>query len=548
MCMNMKKIILNRFVWGMIALAFLTVSCENFFDVNTDDMMNEKDSYSQVGEVYSGFIGLAANFQAVADQYILMSELRGDLLEPTANASVEFWDIYRYEATNGNPEVDPRKFYNIVTNCNDFFAHAKNFHQGNPTAIPDNVYLGMMSSAITFRTWAYLNIGKFYGEALYFSEPVADDFDMNKYPVLKLDQLVPELINYMEVGVDSINAFNALDWTKILNNKDYSWNRMSVNPNALITELHLWAGNYQRALEEGIKAVTCQGVIGGTAGSTTKFTLSDVYANAKWKELFSKTYTSADNEAFSLVPFDFQNDQTSRLQYYFSNTSPNVYYFRPHESLIGKYNNQRQKSGMNGEDAYRGNGITYTQEGGQPVVYRYTAGRQVYSKDAHIFIYRAADIFLMLTEALNRMGNVEAADSLLSVGLKKSWDGTNSLFLHPFEDPIWNIQGNLRECLGVRGRVNLASENVRYYTDESAPLERKQFVMDSLIAEETALETAFEGKRWFTLLRIARQTNNPAFLADQVCKKFAEGEREKYRAYLMNPENWYIKYDQYKVK
>lgn len=72
--------------------------------------------------------------------------------------------------------------------------------------------------------------------------------------------------------------------------------------------------------------------------------------------------------------------------------------------------------------------------------------------------------------------------------------------------------------------------------------------MDSLIAEETALEAAYEGKRWFTLLRMAKHSNNPAFLADQVCKKFSEGEREKYRTYLMDPRNWFIKYDQYNVK
>ena len=523
----MKKIRTYMMALSMIALAMLATSCQDFFDVDTDDMLPDKNGYSQVGEVYSGFIGLAAAFQATADQYILMSELLGDLLEPTANAPVEFWDIYRYEATNGNTEVDPAKFYRIITNCNDFFTHVKIFREDNPNAIPDNVYLGMMSSAITFRTWAYLNIGKFYGEARYFDKPITSGIDMSQFPILKFDQLVPTLIEYMETGVDSINAFNALDWTKILNNSDYSWNRMSVNPNALITELHLWAGNYERVIEEGLKAVTCQGVIGNTAGSTTKFTLSSVYANAKWGELFSKTYTSADNEAFTVVPFDFQNDQTNRLQYFFSNTSPNVYYFRPHENLLTKYHNQKQNNGRIGEDVYRGKGITYTEENGQPVVYRYHAGRQNYSRDAHIFMYRASDVFLMITEALNELGNVGAADSLLSVGLKKSWDGTQSVFLPPFEAPMWNVQGNLRECLGVRGRVNLAPENVWSYVAEDATLQRKH---------------------WFTLLRMAKRTNNPAFLADQVCKKFSEGEREKYRTYLMNPQNWYIKYDQFNVK
>lgn len=36
-------------------------------------------------------------------------------------------------------------------------------------------------------------------------------------------------------------------------------------------------------------------------------------------------------------------------------------------------------------------------------------------------------------------------------------------------------------------------------------------------------------------------------LANEIVKKFPEGERETYRAFLMNPENWFIKYDQLHV-
>ena len=73
-------------------------------------------------------------------------------------------------------------------------------------------------------------------------------------------------------------------------------------------------------------------------------------------------------------------------------------------------------------------------------------------------------------------------------------------------------------------------------------------MLDSLIAEEVALESAFEGKRWFTLLRMAKNSGQAAKLADQVCKKFPEGEREKYRQLLMNPENWFIKYNHLTVE
>ena len=77
---------------------------------------------------------------------------------------------------------------------------------------------------------------------------------------------------------------------------------------------------------------------------------------------------------------------------------------------------------------------------------------------------------------------------------------------------------------------------------------RKTFVLDSLICEETALELAYEGKRWFTLLRIARNTGRPELLAKQVAAKFDAGESQVYERWLMDPQNWFIKWDQQAVK
>lgn len=48
-------------------------------------------------------------------------------------------------------------------------------------------------------------------------------------------------------------------------------------------------------------------------------------------------------------------------------------------------------------------------------------------------------------------------------------------------------------------------------------------------------------------MRMARNHNRPAMLANEIVKKFPEGERENYRAFLMNPDNWFIKYDQLHV-
>ena len=73
--------------------------------------------------------------------------------------------------------------------------------------------------------------------------------------------------------------------------------------------------------------------------------------------------------------------------------------------------------------------------------------------------------------------------------------------------------------------------------------ERRRAVLDSLIIEETGRELAGEGKRWFTIMRMARNSNNPSMLARMIMRKFPVAERPAYYAKLKDPANWFIDYD-----
>ena len=89
----------------------------------------------------------------------------------------------------------------------------------------------------------------------------------------------------------------------------------------------------------------------------------------------------------------------------------------------------------------------------------------------------------------------------------------------------------------------MEQKNLTAHVAEDASQARKVVVLDSLIAEEVGMECAYEGKRWFTLVRMARNLNEPDFLARQACLKFDQGERERYRQLLVDPQNWFIRYD-----
>lgn len=535
----------NTIKTAAFSLIFLIAGCGDFLDVNPDDMLLEKDSYSSVNEVYSNFMGLTTALGPAAEQAIIVSELLGDLMEPTVNAPEKYWEIWRYEAGTNNDVVNPAPFYNVVVQVNDFLRHVIAYNEKNPKAIKEEYYKGMISSALADLTWAYLNIGKFHGEAAFHDLALSSEIDLSKAEMLSFDDLVARLIDLMNNGIDGINGFWPLSWPDILNNTDYSWNRMGINPDAVMSELYMWHGNYVEAARHLTRTLAGQGVINNN-GSSTRWLLQADFEGSKWANLWGGTFTSSaiSNEAISAIPYDNTQNQTNNLQYWFSKETPNVYYFKPTESLQEKYKNGKMLNKADGD--YR-MFSTILDDGNDLSIYKYTKGRKAYEHDSYIYVYRAAELWLMLSETMNQLGDVAAADSLLNTGLKSSWDGSKLVF--PFDAPTFTQNSSvMRAYLGVRGRASQKPNYLKNFVEENAPLERKQFVIDSLIAEEVGLEQAFEGKKWFTLLRMARNSNHPEILADMISKKFPEGEREKYRQYLLNPANWFIKYNHLTVE
>ena len=71
--------------------------------------------------------------------------------------------------------------------------------------------------------------------------------------------------------------------------------------------------------------------------------------------------------------------------------------------------------------------------------------------------------------------------------------------------------------------------------------DEKEKAIDSVILNEVALECAYEGKRYFALMRSAQRWGKPEIMAEPLSAKFPETEREVYKEKLMIPENWFLK-------
>ena len=128
-----------------------------------------------------------------------------------------------------------------------------------------------------------------------------------------------------------------------------------------------------------------------------------------------------------------------------------------------------------------------------------------------VMIYSSGDYHLGACESVCRLGQGVNAIEHLNQG---------KLYNSPYG-------------MGIRARVNLQNAVAKNPGDLNE--------VENIILNERAMEEAFEGHRWFDLIRAARHKKDPAFLADRIASKFSDPvKREEVRNRLMDEQNWFI--------
>jgi len=207
----------------------------------------------------------------------------------------------------------------------------------------------------------------------------------------------------------------------------------------------------------------------------------------------------------------------------------------------------------------------------------------------NIHIYRRTQLYLRLAEALNGAGIPRAAFSILSTGLNNEIYETA---VYPYcseSDSIWISQLDFPETrygivtaqyitsssggTGVYNTMGIHSRgsgwtpyNEFYRLPEAEPIpvvdeegnpieglfviekdspdlvEKQQAFVDSLLLNENGLEMAFEGPRFYDIMRFAmRQSNPEKFLAEKVAARRGKNNiDEALKSRLMDKRNWYL--------
>ncbi|MCA5003869.1 RagB/SusD family nutrient uptake outer membrane protein [Sphingobacterium bovistauri] len=537
----MKRYIVHFLLLGSIGLA----SCSKYFDVNTRDMLLDDDYVKETNELYSGYIGVASKMQAIADQTIFLSDLRSDLLEPTQNAPQELWDIYNFKEAKGNEFANPSGYYDLIVNANNYISKVVAYKKANPKAIEESDYRALLSGTIRFKVWTYFTLGKLYGKVAYFDNPNLKLSDINTIPTVTLDELIPKLLQLMEVGVEGVNGLYEANWANILfpgiptNQQDLVWNMICPSPLPLLMELQLWAKQYDKVVTNGMNFIYDNG--------SARYKISSDDYNAEWVQVFTRDPITRTRVLINIVPYDYERNQTNRLIKFFSNTAPSVYYLRPTEVAMDRYKRQVRADGLTLGDLYRGENYTYVLQNGDWVFRKYSRDREavseIYKNNVHVTLYRDADVHFFVIEALNNLGKFKEAEALLNDGISTYQDLNPNNLQYPFSEAVQ--AASLRRNWGIRRRV--AMSNVFPKDISKADLKTQQDstnykkALDKVIVEETLLESAGEAKAYFAMMRIAKRWSDNSIVADIVSKKYGAREQE-IKNRLMNADNWYIAY------
>ena len=497
---------MKKWIYKTVILATIAVfcSCDAMLDLTPEDKVTGNNFWIEKGQVETAMVGGFGRLQECLYSFYAWGELRSDLVYVVGGSGGGHAD--RVNANNNmitqeNGLNDWGAVYSAINQFN-FVIHYAPQVQAADRSFSDEELAYFLGEARTMRALCYFYLARTFEQLPYITAASQTDeqrYDYEPIPATAvLDSIVKDLLwaetrvreNYNDVNFAT--AALRLRYDKGRVTRPIVW--------ALLADVYLTQNNYDRSIEYSDKIIN-SGLYSLASGPQ------------QWYSIF---YPGNSSEGIFELQFAREYNNSGNFVRWFSNQSSvsgdNWYQIRM---------SMRTRTYLywEGDDIYstrmvsddRGRGGTYPYEmysmpsmpvwkwigikhGSDDEDYRNAS-----YNDPNWIFYRLADIYLMKAEALNRQGNmVDAA----------------------------RIVQNIRTRVAVQAEVSYSSQNE----------------LENIILDERASELAFEGKRWFDIVRIARRQNDYNVIADRLALAWTQSPLVEavYRARVADPQSWYF--------
>lgn len=473
---NIKKYIVAACCVGCGCVATLT-SCSDMLETESSRQNIEPTIGDKTDSVFYAF-GILQAMQELADQYVLLGEMRGDLVKTTFYTDNNLRQLADFSATTKNKYDSAYVYYRVINNCNYYIAHCNTELYNGST----NVIIDKYVAAKAIRAWAYLQLGRNYDKVPFFTEPLTMISQIDRgYPEMDLAQIVaelaPDLEQYTGYGTPTLGypgntqiSVGSPNWESTA--KQFLPRLCFIPVDVVLSDMYLEVGNYDQAARHLVTYFTrvageptsnYLAPMSSKSISNGRFSGADddlpdrsaisatIPTTPAWSGLFSRnnindivTYipmaSSAQNGKTTNLPlifgFDYyatpEEKQRSGAPYVdeiqllpsdalnLLSDSTEYYYYAAHTSQTDMFDSVRvAKAGD-----MRLRSIIHQEADGDTVIqwidkYKY----------ANVILYRNSTLWLRLAECLNRLGMPDAAFAILKDGiceqmLSKYADGT----------------------------------------------------------------------------------------------------------------------------
>lgn len=552
----MKKI--NNILLSLLVIVLIFSGCETLLDVDPDYLiLPEENQLNSPSDTLYSMVGIFTQLEKLADRYVLLGELRGDLMSVSQNANQNLKEIDNHEISQKNPYNKIEDYYSVINNCNYVINHID-------TALvlkSEKVMYKNFAAAKAIRAWTYLQVVLNYGKAKYYTASILDIKDVDSYVEYSLQELIPFLIQDLELwkDVEKPGSFSL--------GEDLTGSSNLYFPiKLLLGDLYLWKGEYENAaihyhemMVENYYTIHEEIRSTWTVENGEFVTVDLEYVN--WPLVFILDFplqitliasSTEFGKGAELDSLSWYNDEIIPSSTALENWEKQIYY---HTATVMREGDLRGDLGsfISSENAsFLEDELDIPSFGSTDN--KILKFRLMTEETARaVCVYRTGLLYLRYAEAVNRAGKPNLAFATLKNGLNSDnlaidtivprkekyiqYTDTTGTFLDyvDFEDiPFdYNIGVHARGC----GNVELSKE---FIIPSLNSLEDSIVWVEDKIIEELALETAFEGNRFHDLMRIAMRRNDPSYLANKVSEKYSHSQ-EAIRSKLMDETNWYLK-------
>jgi starch-binding outer membrane protein, SusD/RagB family len=541
---------LNQIAFGLIILTGIAMSCDTLLDADSDRIMFPENHQidSPNDSIYS-MIGIFTQLQKLADRYVLLGELRGDLMDITENAGIDLQEIFNYDISSDNPYNSPEDYYAVINHCNYLINNIDTAF----TSRGEKSLFKEYAAAKAIRAWTYMQIALNYGTVKYYEKPLLTvQSAQAEFPVYSIYDLVPVLIQDLEP------VKHAETPGSISLGADMTSEKLFFPIHLLLGDLYLWNGQYENAAREYYALIEKEQYVITDRYSSSWLVDNGVFVS---RDLFDQHYLEifelTTSEQITLIAGSTElgeEDEMYQITY-------SLYEVAPSQVAIDKWDGQtyyyNENAMIPGDlrgplGSYANEEFLYGGSGKVNVILKYLLMESEAEVSKAVMVYRVATLYLRYAEAVNRAGKPNLAFAVLKNGMNADALAADSIVPRhekyrvytdstgTFIDYVNFNHIAFDENLGVHSR---GCGNVEKATDFVIPalnsLEDSIRYVEDKIVEELALETAFEGNRFYDLMRVALRRNDPSYLANRVAEKY-DDNKETIRSKLLEENNWYI--------